>query len=90
MHRKSAMKHARADETKRVRNRHRKATLRTQLRQTEEALASGNVEAAQGLCRSSASLLDRAAGKGVIKKGTANRQKSRLNRKLNALIAQEA
>ena len=84
------MKHARADETKRVRNRHRKSTLRTLLRQTEDALDAGNVEAAQTLCRSSASLLDRAAGKGVIKKGTANRQKSRLNRKLNALIAAAA
>ena len=90
MHRKSAMKHARADETKRVRNRHRKSTLRTLLRQTEDALDAGNVEAAQTLFRSSASLLDRAAGKGVIKKGTANRQKSRLNRKLNALIAAAA
>lgn len=90
MNRKSAMKHARADETKRVRNRHRKSTLRTLLRQTEDALDAGNVEAAQTLCRSSASLLDRAAGKGVIKKGTANRQKSRLNRKLNALIAAAA
>ena len=90
MNRKSAMKHARADETKRVRNRHRKSTLRTLLRQTEDALDAGNVEAAQTLCRSSASLLDRAAGKGVIKKGTANRQKSRLNSKLNALIAAAA
>jgi len=90
VNRNSAMKHARADKTKRARNRHRKATLRTLLRQTEEALDAGNVEAAQTLCRSSASLLDRAASKGVIKKGTANRQKSRLNRKLNALIAAAA
>lgn len=90
MNRKSAMKHARADKTKRARNRHRKATLRTLLRQTEAALAAGNFETALELYRAAASQLDRAASKGVIKKGTANRQKSRLNRKLNALIAQAA
>ena len=90
MHRRSAKKHARADNTKRIRNRHRKVTLRTVLKQTETALAEGNVETAQELCRTTVSLLDRAAGKGVIKKGTANRQKSRLTRKLNAITAEAA
>lgn len=55
------------------------------MKQTETALAEGNVETAQELCRTMESLLDRAAGKGVIKKGTANRQKSRLTRQLHAL-----
>ena len=90
MHRQSAKKHARADKAKRVRNRHRKATLRTVLKQTEAALAEGNVETAQELCKTMVSLLDRAAGKGVIKKGTANRQKSRLTRKLNAITTAAA
>ena len=90
MHRQSAKKHARADQTKRTRNRHRKATLRTVLKQAEAALDEGNVETAQELCKDVTSLLDRAAGKGVIKKGTANRQKSRLTRKLNALMAEAA
>ena len=87
MHRQSAKKHARADKAKQIRNRHRKSTLRTVLKQAETALAEGNVETAQELCKTSTSLLDRAASKGVIKKGTANRQKSRLTRKLNAIAA---
>lgn len=90
MHRQSAKKHARADEKKRIRNRHRKATLRTVLKQTETALSEGDVATAQELCRSISSLLDRAASKGVIKKGTANRQKSRLTRKLHTLMAEAA
>ncbi len=90
MHRKSAMKHARADKAKRARNRHRKATIRTLLRQVEVALTEGNMEAARTLYSSAASQLDRAVGKGVIKKGTANRQKSRLTGKLKALAAQSA
>lgn len=90
LHRQSAKKHARADKTKRNRNRHRKATLRTVMKQTETALTEGNVDTAQELCRTTVSLLDRAASKGVIKKGTANRQKSRLTRKLHALTAEAA
>ncbi len=85
MHRQSAKKHVRADAKKRDRNRHRKATLRTSLKNTELALEAGDVETAAQLCQVTSSLLDRAAGKGVIKKGTANRQKSRIARKLNAL-----
>lgn len=57
------------------------------MKQTEAAFDEGNLETAQQLCRTMESLLDRAAGKGVIKKGTANRQKSRLTRKLHALAA---
>lgn len=87
MNRQSAKKHARADAKKRDRNRHRKATLRTSLKNTELALEAGDVETATQLYKVTSSLLDRAAGKGVIKKGTANRQKSRIARKLNALIA---
>ena len=90
MNRQSAKKHARADEAKRIRNRHRKATLRTVLKQTETALAEGNVDQAQEFCKTVVSLLDRAASKGVIKKGTANRQKSRLTRKLHTLTTEAA
>ena len=90
MNRLSAKKHVRADAKKRARNRHRKATLRTALRNAETALETGDVENAQALCKTASSLFDRAASKGVIKKGTANRQKSRINRKLNALITASA
>ena len=87
MHRLSAKKHARADAKKRVRNRHRKVTLRTAIKNTELALESGDVEKSKELTKQTFGLLDRAAGKGVIKKGNANRQKSRLAQKLNALSA---
>lgn len=87
MHRLSAKKHVRADEKKRVRNRHRKVTLRTAIKNTELALQNGDIEKSQELTKQTFSLLDRAACKGVIKKGTANRQKSRLAQKLNSLTA---
>lgn len=79
------MKHVRADKKKRDRNLRRKSALRTTLRQTEAAIADGEMEQAQELYREAASQLDRAAGKGIIKKGTANRKKSRLSHDINKI-----
>ena len=83
--RSSGMKHVRADKKKRDRNLRRKSALRTTLRQTEAAIADGEMEQAQELYREAASQLDRAAGKGIIKKGRANRKKSRLAHDINKI-----
>lgn len=85
--RSSGMKHVRADQKKRDRNMRRKSALRTMLKQTESAIADGEMEQAQELYRQAASQLDKAAGKGVIKKGMANRKKSRLAHDINKIAA---
>ncbi len=85
---KSAYKHLRADPKKRLRNRMIKSATRTAIKKAEQAIASGDLEAAMTAFREAVSKLDRAAKKGVIKKGTADRKKSRLARKLNKLISQ--
>ena len=85
--RKSGMKHVRADKKKRDRNLRRRSALRTMLRQTEAAIADGEMEQAQELYRQAASELDRAVGKGIIKKGMANRKKSRLAHDINKIAA---
>ncbi|HEX28510.1 TPA: 30S ribosomal protein S20 [Candidatus Poribacteria bacterium] len=85
---RSAYKHLRADPRKRLRNRMIKSATRTAIKKAEQAIASGDLEAAMTAFREAVSKLDKAAGKGVIKKGTADRKKSRLARKLNKLIAQ--
>ncbi len=83
--RPSAVKHMHADKKKRDRNRHRKSELRTVLNKAEKKMAEGNAEEAQALYLQATSHLDRAAQKGVIKKGMANRKKSRLARRLNQI-----
>ena len=83
--RSSGMKHVRADKKKRDRNNQRKSALRTTLKQTETAITDGDMEQAQELYRQAASQLDRAAGKGIIKKGMANRKKSRLSHDINKI-----
>ena len=65
----------------------RKSALRTMLKQTEAAIADGEVDQAQELYRQAVSQLDKAAGKGVIKKGMANRKKSRLAHDINKIAA---
>ena len=65
-----------------------KSATRTAIKKAEQAIASGDLEAAMTAFREAVSKLDRAAKKGVIKKGTADRKKSRLARKLNKLISQ--
>ena len=81
------MKHVRADKKKRDRNLQRKSTLKTMLKQTETAITDGEMEQAQELYRQAASQLDRAVGKGIIKKGMANRKKSRLAHDINKIAA---
>lgn len=79
------MKHVRADKRKRERNLQRKSALRTMLKQTEAAIADGEMEQAEELYRQATSQLDRAVGKGIIKKGMANRKKSRLAHDINRI-----
>ena len=85
--RSSGIKHVRADKKKRERNTQRKSALRSMLRQTEAAIADGEKDQAQELYRQAASQLDRAVGKGIIKKGMANRKKSRLAHDINKIEA---
>lgn len=82
----SRRKFAQKNQTRRDRNFHRKSTLRTTLKQAEAAIASSDAQQAQELYRQAASLLDKAAQKGVIKKGVANRNKSRLALKINQIV----
>ncbi|HID55341.1 TPA: 30S ribosomal protein S20 [Candidatus Poribacteria bacterium] len=85
---RSAYKHLRADPKKRLRNRMIKSATKTAVKKAEQAIASGDLEAAMTAFREAVSKLDRAARKGVIKRGTADRKKSRLAQKLNRLLSQ--
>ena len=82
-HRSSALKHIRADKRKRDVNFRRKSAVRTITKRTKAAIEAGSVEEAESLYRRATGLLDKAASKGAIKKGTANRRKSRLAKSLH-------
>lgn len=68
-------------------NKSRRSRVRTFIRKVEEALISGNKEAAQEALRAAQPELMRAAAKGVVHKNTASRKISRLAGRVKALGA---
>jgi small subunit ribosomal protein S20 len=81
----SAKKAVRKIERRTKVNKSRRSQMRTYVRKVEEALASGNREAAQAALHAAEPLLMRAAQKGIVHKNTASRKVSRLTHRLNTL-----
>ncbi|WP_152046700.1 30S ribosomal protein S20 [Aureimonas psammosilenae] len=71
-------------------NRDRRSRVRTFLRKVEEAIASGDKEAAQTAFRAAEPELARAVTKGVFHKNTASRKISRLSGRVKAIGAAAA
>lgn len=68
-------------------NRSRLGTLRTALRKVEEAIASGDQDAAREAFKVAEPLVARGAQKGVMPRNTAARRVSRLSKRIKALAA---
>jgi small subunit ribosomal protein S20 len=83
---KSAIKRAKQNELRRVRNRSRRTRMKHVMKSLEEALASNNPELAATRLREAVSVIDKTACKGVIHKNQAARKVSRLTQRVNALV----
>jgi len=86
----SARKRIRQTEKRTLRNRARKARVRTFLRKVEQALALGNESAARDALQAAQPELHRAATKGVLHRNTVARKLSRLSARVKALGASPA
>ena len=86
----SALKRARQTETRTAVNRANRSRVRTSLRAIREALAAGDVKAAQAQFRVTVSVLDKSVQKGIVHDNTASRYKSRLNARVKALATKAA
>ncbi len=75
---KSAIKRWHQSLRRRDRNRSTRTLARSAVRSVREAAANGDADAAKAALVSAYSALDRAAKKGAIHTGKADRQKSRL------------
>lgn len=84
---KSVNKAARAQESKRLRNRVIRGRTRTLLRQARQSVDSGDAGAGKTAAATAASSLDRAVTKGLFHKNKAARLKSRLARRVNASLS---
>jgi small subunit ribosomal protein S20 len=65
-------------------NRHK---LKTQMKKLRAAIETGKPEEAKTILPGTFSLIDKSVQKGVIKKNTARRYKSRLTKTVNALAS---
>lgn len=82
---KSAKKYMRVTAKKTLKNAKVKGTVKSAIRKTRESVKTGNVADAQKWLRLAHKALDKAAQKNVIKKNTASRKKSRLNKAVKAV-----
>lgn len=67
-------------------NKARRSRIRTYLRKVEEAIASGDKEAAAGALKAAQPELMRGVSKGIVHKNTAARKMSRLSHRIRGLV----
>jgi small subunit ribosomal protein S20 len=81
----SAIKRVRQDEKRTEYNRQNTTRLRHQIRTIRRAINAKDTKAATEALPATFSLIDRSAKNGIIKKNTAARYKSKLQRRVKAL-----
>ena len=80
-----AIKKQRVDIKRHAVNRTRLSRMRTIVKKVEEQIAAGKQKEAMEALRAAASVLQRGAQKGLIKKGNASRKISRLNKRIKVM-----
>lgn len=85
----SAIKRAKQNEKRRVRNRARKTRMKNVINNLQDALASNARDAVQQSLKEAISVIDKTAHKGVIHKNKAARKISRLTQRVNAFLQAE-
>ena len=81
---KQSKKRIRQNAEDRLRNRSAKSALRTTIKKFKSAVKSGDADAATTGYKDVQKQVDKTAAKGIIRKGTAARIKSRLNSQAKA------
>lgn len=84
--RKSAKKRIKVIKVKTALNKSRKSEIRTYISKFDNAIESGNIEAAREFLKIIEKKLARAAAKNTIHKNAAARKISRLTKKLNKAV----
>lgn len=80
-----AKKRARQNEKRADINKTRRSRIRTQIRKVEEAIASGDKDAAVAALRAAQPELMRGVTKGIFHKNTASRKMSRLSARVKTM-----
>lgn len=83
----SARKRIRQTATRTERNKARMSRMRTFVKKVEEAISSGDKEAARAALQAAQPEMQRAAGKGVVHNNTVSRKISRLSARVKSIAA---
>jgi small subunit ribosomal protein S20 len=83
----SALKRYRQSQRRRLINQMNRHRLKTQLKKLRAAISGGKAADAKAMLPETFGVIDKSVRKGVIKKNTAGRYKSRLTKRVNALPA---
>lgn len=86
----SALKRARQNQKRSLRNLHIKTTVKSSIKKVREAIESKDVEGAQKALLTAIPLIQKARSKGVFHRKTSDRKISRLTLRTNALKTQSA
>ena len=81
----SALKRARQNEKRRVRNLHVETTVKSAVKKVRSAVEAKDVEGAQKALSAAVPMIQRANSKGIYHKNTSSRRISNLTRAVNAL-----
>ncbi|MBW1748164.1 MAG: 30S ribosomal protein S20 [Deltaproteobacteria bacterium] len=84
---KSALKRARQNEVRRIRNKSTKTRIKNIVKDVRLDVSEKSKESALTKLDTAKSIIDKAAKKGVIHKKTASRKISRLSKNVNAISA---
>jgi small subunit ribosomal protein S20 len=84
----SAIKRARQNEKRRLRNLHVKTTAKSSVKKVRAAIEKKDLDEAQKALLQAIPLIQKARSKGVFHKNTSGRKISRLTREVNALSAE--
>lgn len=82
---KSAKKAVRQTSRRTTANKTRRSRMRSSVRKVEEAIASGNKEAARAALKEAEPIIVRTAQKGMVHRKTASRKVSRLAKRVDAM-----
>ena len=83
---KSARKRARQAEKTRKHNMGLRSRMRTQVKNVLKAVDAGDKDAAQAAYKAAVPVIDSMVNKGIVTKNKAARHKSRLNKRVKALV----
>ncbi|MDH5561527.1 MAG: 30S ribosomal protein S20 [Deltaproteobacteria bacterium] len=85
---KSALKRAKQNVSRRLRNRALKSTLKTEIKKFIDLITQNKFDDAKNFLPHIHKMIDKAQTKGILKKETASRKKSRMSLMLNKTIKQ--